>query len=118
MRTDMRVSNWTCDRCGNIDQSQLALVAPITGLNREEGVEPIPRLPPGWARTTIHWDRGTSLAQDLCTTCADLVDGAMSRRYDVVDPAKDVEVKKKTAGRSNGHPPTKRAAKKTAKKAP
>ena len=35
-----------------------------------------------------------------------------------IDPAKDVEVKKKSAGRSNGHPPAKRAAKKTTKKAP
>jgi hypothetical protein len=104
----MKVSNWQCDRCGNIDQTQVAVVDQGMDIGRPDAP-----LPVGWARTTIHWTRGTSFAQDLCTTCADLVDGAMSRRYDVVDPAaKDVvnQDDKPKATR-------KRAAKKTAKKA-
>jgi hypothetical protein len=92
MRTERRIADWQCNRCGNIEQTTVAVLRDNVGQvsGYEEGLEQTASLPNGWSHVTINWNRGTLLAQDLCTTCTEKIDGFMQRRYDVAEPAKDV----------------------------
>jgi len=111
VRTERRVADWQCNRCGNVEQTLIQVITAETSVIPLTESELAP-LPHGWTHVEIHWNQGATLSQDLCTTCTEKIDGFMQRRYDVAEPAKDV-VKEEPKPKA----PRKRAAKKAVSKA-
>lgn len=116
MRTERRIADWQCNRCGNIEQTIVAVLRDDVGKvsGYEEGLEQTASLPNGWSHVTINWNRGTLLSQDLCTTCTEKIDGWMQKRYDVCQHNEDV----KEEPAEKPKPARKRAAKKAVKQEP
>jgi len=111
VRTERRVADWQCNRCGNIEQTLIQVITAETSVMPMAESELAP-LPHGWTHVEIHWNQGATLSQDLCTTCTEKIDGFMQRKYDVVEPAKDVVPDEPGEPAPKPKVPRKRAAKK------
>ena len=92
MRTERRIADWQCNRCGNIEQTTVALLRDEIGaVVMDVDTTMIAPLPNGWVKVTLAWNQGAELSADLCTTCGDTVDGYIQKRYDLVKPEEDVK---------------------------
>jgi hypothetical protein len=92
MRTERRIADWQCNRCGNIEQTTVAVLRDEIGVIVSDLDEvPIAPLPNGWVKVTLAWNQGTELGADLCTSCAEKVDGFIQKRYDLAEQDNDVE---------------------------
>lgn len=111
MRTERRVADWQCNRCGNIEQITVAVLRDEVGNMPDDDLIPMAPLPNGWVKVELTWNNGATLYSDLCTTCAEKVDGFIQKRYDLVEKDKDVVTE-------DGAAKPKPARKRTAKKAP
>jgi hypothetical protein len=115
MRTERRVADWQCNRCGHIEQTTVSLLRDEIGELSQGPDAPLAPLPNNWTHITITWNQGATLMSDLCATCTEKIDGFMQKRYDVAEPAKDV-VQEETVAKPKA--PRKRAAKKAVSKTP
>jgi hypothetical protein len=114
VRTERRVADWQCNRCGHIEQVTVAVLRDEVGELSQGPDVPLAPLPNNWSHVTISWNQGVTLMQDLCSVCTEKIDGFMQRRYDVIEPAKDMIVPDEP-GEPEPKPkraPRKRAAKK------